>query len=139
MQQIDIFGTQESTAHVASSKIDVKRMKFVASENVSWEELFDGFNDLKAITYSSGINFVNRLLNLFDTAEIIFGCEAVMSYRMHETMAFQSKLIDSLRSSPSQKTILNKIDEKNYIYMSPKKSCRMKNYICYHLTKEKNA
>lgn len=130
MQQIDIFGTQESTAHVASSKIDVKRMKFVASENVSWEELFDGFNDLKAITYSSGINFVNRLLNLFDTAEIIFGCEAVMSYRMHETMAFQSKLIDSLRSSPSQKTILNKIDEKKlHLYVAKEKLSHEKLYL----------
>ncbi len=130
MQQIDIFSPQESTSHVVSSKIDVKRMEFLASESVSWEELFDGFNDLKAITYSSGTNFIGRLLNLFDTAEIIFGCEAVMSYSIQEIMAFQSKLIDRLRSSPSYDAILKKIDrDKLHLYVVREKLSHEKLYL----------
>ena len=45
-------------------------------------------NRIKAITFSSGINFVYRLLDLFKDAEIIFGCEEVMSYTMQEIMAY---------------------------------------------------
>jgi hypothetical protein len=52
---------------------------------------------LYAITYSSGIEFVYQLLNLFQEAEIIFGCDEVISYSLQEVMAYQCKLVERMR------------------------------------------
>ena len=59
---------------------------------------FFGYNNLCAITYSSGIGFVCELLDRFEQAEIIFGCEDVMDYSMQSVMAYQCKLIERMRN-----------------------------------------
>ena len=61
---------------------------------------------LYAITYSSGIDFVYRLLDLFVQAEIIFGCDEVISYSLQEVMAYQCKMVERIRETAS-KTKLN--------------------------------
>lgn len=57
----------------ASNKIDVVKLTFDGAESVEWRELFEGYNKLYPITFSSRVNFVNQLLSTFDYAEIIFG------------------------------------------------------------------
>ena len=44
---------------------------------VSYTHL-DGFDELYAITFSSGLQFMNKLLQKFSFAEVIFGCEEVL-------------------------------------------------------------
>ena len=65
-----------------SRKIDVLKLSYISSESLSWQELFTGYSELYAITFSSGINFVYTLLDMFEKAEIIFGNESAMSYSM---------------------------------------------------------
>ncbi len=59
----------------ADLKLDVAKVSFVEGMRLNWEELFSGFNTLYAITFSSGIDFIAKALDLFDEGEIIFGCE----------------------------------------------------------------
>ena len=59
---------------------------------MSWKDLFSGFDELHAITYSSGINFVYQLLGMFKKAEIIFGCDEVISYSLQEEMCIRDSL-----------------------------------------------
>ncbi len=94
-------------------KIDVVRLDFHGAESMTWQELFSGFDHLKAITFSSGINFVYSLLSLFKTADVIFGCEEVISYSLHEILAYQNKLIERLRSAQSKikLDLLSKLDD----------------------------
>ena len=82
-----------------SGSLDVVKMEFLEAQTMSWQELFSGFDSLHAITYSSGIGFVYKLLEMFDTAEIIFGCDEVISYSLQEVMAYQCKLIERMRDS----------------------------------------
>ena len=98
-----IFDIEQSQN--VSKKIDVLQLSYIGADHVTWQELFEGYDDLKAITFSSGISFVYRLLEMFDKAEIIFGCEDVMSYELHEIMAFQGNLIEKLRSKQSESKI----------------------------------
>lgn len=81
------------------SRIDVVKMEFAGAETVEWTDLFAGFQEIHAITYSSGIDFIYHLLDMFEKAEIIFGCEAVMSYTLQEVMAYQGKLLEDLRNT----------------------------------------
>lgn len=98
VQSSDLF---ESAGAGSTPRLDVVKLEYLGSESVSWRELFDGFESIKAITFSSGVEFVYRLLEMFADAEIIFGCEAVMKYTMQEIMAYQSKLIDRIRKGDS--------------------------------------
>ena len=79
--------------------LDVIKMDFIEAETMSWKDLFSGFDELHAITYSWGINFVYQLLGMFKKAEIIFGCDEVISYSLQEVMAYQCKLIERMRES----------------------------------------
>ena len=85
-----------------SGKLDVIKMDFVEAETMSWKDLFCGFDELHAITYSSGINFVYQLLEMFNKAEIIFGCDEVISYSLQEIMAYQCKLLERMRENASK-------------------------------------
>ena len=92
-QQQGMFDDIPEEANVPASPrtgIDVVRLRFESAETMSWQELFEGFDSIHAITYSSGIGFVSKLLNMFETAEVIFGCESVLQFNMQEIIALQA-------------------------------------------------
>lgn len=108
----DLFATVSSHASEGLRKLDVVKMSYVGAENLTWEELFSGFDSLKAITFSSGISFVCQLVDRFRDAEIIFGCEEVMSGTFQDIIAYQSKLVERLRAqSKSQDKLAARIDD----------------------------
>lgn len=86
----------------SSGSLDVVRMEFAGAETCSWQDLFSGFDTLHAITYSSGIDFVYQLIGLFEDAEILFGCDEVISYSLQEVMAYQCKMVERMRSTASK-------------------------------------
>ena len=109
----DYMPDDSSTKEAAySRKLDVVKMNYEEAESVTWQELFSGFNKLHAITFSSGINFIYRLLDLFDSAEIIFGCENVISYTLQEILAYQNNLLIEMRKKAGnrKKELLDRID-----------------------------
>ena len=110
MNQLDMQSMQSS-----SSYLDVVKMEYVECESMTWEELFSGFESLYAITYSSGIDFIYELLTLYEDAEIIFGCQEVMSYSLQEIMAFQDKTLERMRQIANKKKLdlLTRIDDGN--------------------------
>ena len=85
------------------SKLDVVEMGYKQAHTVTWQELFGGFDTIHAITFSSGLNFVYQLLDMFDHAEIIFGCEHILSSSMNQIIAYQDKLIERMREQSSEK------------------------------------
>lgn len=100
-ETLDLFDQPGSVSAASDIRLDVVKLDYLGSESMTWKELFSGFNRIKAITYSSGIGFVYQLLDLFEEAEIIFGCEEVMSYTLQEIMAYQDKLIERIREKDS--------------------------------------
>ena len=97
-----------------SNTLDVVKMEFSGTESLSWQELFSGFDALHAITYSSGINFIYRLLDLFKEAEVIFGCDEVLSYSLQEVMAYQYKTIERMRETAGKMklSLASRIEQK---------------------------
>lgn len=97
----------------SSGSLDVVRMEFAGAETCTWQELFSGFDTLHAITYSSGIDFVYQLIDLFEDAEILFGCDEVISYSLQEVMAYQCKMVERMRSTASKMKLdlVSRIDQ----------------------------
>lgn len=109
MENLSLFNwesaEQEQMPQNNSGNLDVVKMEFLEAETLSWKELFSGFDTLHAITYSSGIGFVYQLLEMFQKAEIVFGCDEAISYSLQEIMAYQCKTIERLRESASKRKI----------------------------------
>ena len=104
---------EQMTLISTGGMIDVVKADFTGAETLSWEDLFEGYNRLYAITYSSGIDFICKLLQKFNNAEIIFGFDEVLSYSMQEIMAYQLKTIERLREKMSRNKVdlLSRIDD----------------------------
>lgn len=103
MENLSLFDVQESVQEQltlpSSHLLDVVKADFSTVETLSWQELFSGFDTLHAITYSSGIRFIYHLLDAFEEAEIIFGCDEVISYSLQEVMAYQCKIVERIRET----------------------------------------
>ncbi|MGI6256117.1 MAG: phospholipase D family protein [Acutalibacter sp.] len=106
MENLSLFEQEEPVQQTMdwnhTSGLDVVKLEFSGAETLSWQELFSGFDTLHAITYSSGIGFVYQLLDLFQEAEILFGCDEVISYSLQEVMAYQCKTIERMRETASK-------------------------------------
>src|SRR6266404_4006707 len=63
----------------AAKPLTVFRAELIGYDDATWEELFAGFTRLKAITFSSSIEFLVRLADRLDDAEIMFGSESILS------------------------------------------------------------
>lgn len=110
-----LFESVDSTSLKSGNKLDVVKLYFDYAESMTWKDLFSGYDHLYAITFSSGISFLYEALSLFETAQVIFGCEEVLSYSMQEIMAFQNKVIERIRSKETKKRerLLSRIEEGN--------------------------
>lgn len=109
MENLSLFNwesaEQEQMPQNNSGNLDVVKMEFLEAETLSWKELFSGFDTLYAVTYSSSIGFVYQLLEMFRKAEIVFGCDEVISYSLQEIMAYQCKTIERLRESANKRKL----------------------------------
>lgn len=106
METLSLFDIAETDQQQINTQttasLDVVKMVFDGAESCTWTELFSGFDTLYAITYSSGIDFVYRLIDLFEQAEILFGCDEVISYSLQEVMAYQCKMVERMRDTASK-------------------------------------
>lgn len=126
----DMVSNQEPLS--TSNKLDVVKMEYLGAESVTWNELFCGFDRLYAITFSSGLSFVYKLLDMFEYSEVIFGCESVISYSMSEIIAYQNNLIEKMREKASESKInlLDRIDSgKTKFYVARKQISHEKIYL----------
>ena len=79
MEQMSLFDMEETGVKFdATKRLQVVKSQFIESQSVSWQDLFEGFDEIYAISFSSGIQFMMQLLNRFEYAEVIFGCEGLV-------------------------------------------------------------
>lgn len=109
MENLSLFdmgsGTSNVIAKSTGNELDIVQMQFEAVHTMTWQELFEGYDTLHAITYSSSISFVYQLLDYFSYAEILFGSEEVLSYSFQEIIAYQSKTIEYFRNRAKKMNI----------------------------------
>ena len=76
--QLNLFDNFEVIKNESSAMSDRNILKCYKSElksvdYISFEELFSGFNSIKAITFSYDIGFIDEIMVHFDYGEIILG------------------------------------------------------------------
>jgi hypothetical protein len=78
----------------ATRPLTVFRAELISCDQASWEELFEAFTSLQAITFSSSLEMLLRLADRLDDLEIVFGSESILS-REHLALAQASQTIQS--------------------------------------------
>jgi hypothetical protein len=88
----DLFA--DASLKAAAHPLTVFRADLIGCDQTSWEDLFDGFTSLQAITFSSSLEMLLRLADRFDDLEIVFGSENILS-REHLALTQASQTIQS--------------------------------------------
>ena len=131
---MNLFDYMDDNKIDSSPRLEVVKLEYECSELLTWRELFWGFDSMHAITFSSGINFVGELLDMFSYSEIIFGCEDVISMGLKEIIAYQDTLIEKIRSEKNgikEKMIARIQDGSAHFYVADKKMSHEKIYLLY--------
>ena len=112
MDQLSLFDfVDEDAMDSVGSKLQVVKAKFIGTESTDWVELFDGFDELYAITFSSGIDFTCKVVKRFKYAEIIFGCEDVINHGIATIMAVQQSLVETITKNKSANELSKMMEE----------------------------
>ncbi len=112
MDQMSLFDFVEDDAMDNSmSKLDVVKAKFIQTERTDWGTLFDGYDELYAITFSSGIDFTCQVVKKFSYSEVIFGCEDVINHGIATIMAVQQSLVETITKNKSASELSQMMEE----------------------------
>jgi hypothetical protein len=85
----DLFGEAQQAIQ---KPLTVFNAELLHKDTATWGELFAGFDTLKAITFSSSLEFLLRLADRFTDMEIIFGSERILS-KEHLVLAHASQTV----------------------------------------------
>ena len=95
----------------SNGKLPVVCAKMEKDLLISWEELFEGFDEIYIITYSSGIDFANKLIDKFKYSEIVFGYDGIVGTGFHAIMAVETNIIKKIVNKRSAEELSKKINE----------------------------
>jgi len=73
----DLFA--DAAPQAGAAPLTVFRAALLSHAPARWEELFEGCTALKAITFSSSMEFLLRLAGRLDDMEVVFGAERILS------------------------------------------------------------
>lgn len=117
---------------MTNTNLAIVELAFNSVKSMTWEELFSGFDKLRAITFSSSVDFMSELIESFSDAEIIFGNEGVLSFRLEEIISFQKETIELIREDFSNKhqKMIDRIDTGSlHLYVANKQLSHEKIYL----------
>ena len=88
----DLFGG--ANLRPSTRPLTIFRADLISCDQSTWEELFDGYTALQAITFSSSLEMLLRLAERLDDMEIVFGSERILS-REHLALTQASQTIQA--------------------------------------------
>lgn len=110
--QISLFETNpEQIEEIRSGQLHVVHSNFIEAKNENWKDLFDGYNELYGITFSTGLSFMEKVLDMFDYVEMILGCEGVIGSDMAAIMSMEAKSVEHIAKSKSAKRLAERIEQ----------------------------
>ena len=123
------YDTEKSNS---SHLLRVVKTRFEGEELLTWKDLFSGFDNLYAITFSSGISFIYELIDMFKKADIVFGCEGVLTNNHTELIAHQSVLMGTItdKMAGRKEGIIKRVNDHSLrLYISRNKMSHEKIYL----------
>lgn len=110
--QMSLFDlVPEEMEKSSSGQLRVVKAQFIESAKLNWRDIFEGFDELYGITFSSGIAFMEKVMDMFEHVEMIFGCEDIVDDNIAAVMAMETKSVELIAKSKSAKKMAERIDD----------------------------
>lgn len=110
--QISFFDIIPEQMDIANSgQFQVVHAKFESTSKENWKSLFEGYNELYGITFSSGIQFMEKVMDMFDYVEMVFGCEGVLSDDVAAIMSIEANSVEQIAKSKGAKRMAQRIED----------------------------
>ncbi len=110
--QMSLFDLAPKQMDAASDGLlSVVKAEFKEDIKVGWHELFDGYDELYGITYSSGIQFMEKVFDSFAHVEMIIGFEGVMGEDLATIISVQIKDVERLAKTKSAKRLAERMQD----------------------------
>lgn len=114
--QISFFDMAPETVDIAvSGALNIVKATYKETITTNWRDLFEGYDELYGITFSSGIQFMEKVMDMFEHVEMIFGCEGVMSNDIAAIMSMETKSVEQLAKSKCAKRMAERMEAGNMI------------------------
>ena len=91
--------------------VNVVMANFSAPDNLSYLDLFEGYDELYAVNFVSNLDFLTEIISFFTKAEIIFGNPAIVPTRLDTTFAMQKETLCELYKSEQYKQLAQRIND----------------------------
>lgn len=106
MEQMSLFDMNP----LKGGNLRVVKAKFESVDWCMWNDLFTDFDELYAITYSSGISFMETIFERFKKVETIFGCEGVLDDDIAAIISMQTKTVEEIVKCKSARKMADRIE-----------------------------
>lgn len=107
-EEVNLFAIEGKQRQEKKDILTVIRAEYKASQQCSYEDLFEGFDELYALTYSVGVKQVERVMQYFKYGEVIIGSPSQIHKNLAEMLAKQEYDIGYFsRNKELQKRIEN--------------------------------
>ena len=111
-QSLSLFDEEYDEKEAFNNAIGIVNASFLSSEKTNWKDLFDGFDELYAITYSSGIDFISKVVSKFKYTEIIFGHEGILDSDISTVMATSKQMVELIAKHKSASDLSEMMEQK---------------------------
>ncbi len=100
----------ESMEDVVDGRLRVVTANYNGIKECGWRELFSGYDELYGITFSSGIPFMNKVIDMFKHVELIFGNEDVVHSDIAAVITTQLVSAEQIVKSKAALKLAEKIE-----------------------------
>lgn len=110
--QLTLFDVMPEKIDVTlTQKLKIVNAQFVGEKETDWKNLFSGYDELYGITFSSGIHFMEKVMDMFSHVEMIFGCEGVISNDVAAILAMEAKSVSLIAKSKSARRMAERMEK----------------------------
>lgn len=107
--------------------LNVIHAKYIEEENLSYQDLFQGFDELYAVTYSLGVRQIENVMRFFKYGEVIVGSPSQVRKDLAKLFAQQETSMDIITKSPYLQRMIRR--EKMQLFLTM--GSHMKMYILH--------
>lgn len=108
MSKRDLF---EKDGSIGERKLEIYEFDKLNVHNKYGKDLFDGYEELYAITYSSGINFMSRIFEKLKKAEVVFGYPPILTKAHIRLVSLQLNVLKTIVKSKDAINISRLVQE----------------------------
>ena len=111
-EQLSLFDIEpQQMDSVCCGSLHIVKAMFESVECLGYQKLFEGFDELYGITFSSGIPFMEKVFENFEHVDMIFGCEGVLSDDLATIISAQVCTVEELVKCKSARRIAERMRE----------------------------